>query len=81
MSAEYPDREVFLQELIAKMSGSDKLPSIAEIERVWFETLREVREQGEVSRFSAEVATPSGELATRDVIRVGAFNVIDENGQ
>jgi len=81
VSAEYPGREVFLQELIAKMSGSDKLPSIAEIERVWFETLREVREQGEVSRFSAEVATPSGELATRDVIRVGAFNVIDENGQ
>ena len=35
VSAQYPDRELFLKELIAKMSGSDKLPRIEEIERVW----------------------------------------------
>ena len=80
MSSEYPGRETFLKGLIAKMSGSDQLPSIEEIERVWFELLREVREQGEVSRFSAQVATPSGELSQRDVVRVGAFNIVDTNG-
>lgn len=80
VSSEYPGRETFLKGLIAKMSGSDQLPSIAEIERVWFELLREVREQGEVSRFSAQVATPSGELSQRDVVRVGAFNILDTNG-
>jgi len=80
VSSEYPGRETFLKGLIAKMSGSDQLPSIEEIERVWFELLREVREQGEVSRFSAEVATPSGELSQRDVVRVGAFNIVDTNG-
>ena len=80
VSSEYPGRETFLKGLIAKMSGSDQLPSIAEIERVWFELLREVREQGEVSRFSAQVATPSGELSQRDVVRVGAFNIVDTNG-
>ena len=80
VSSEYPGRETFLKGLIAKMSGSDKLPSIEEIERVWFELLREVREQGEVSRFSAQVATPSGELSQRDVVRVGAFNIVDTNG-
>ncbi|MGB1141906.1 MAG: energy transducer TonB, partial [Halioglobus sp.] len=37
VSAQYPGREVFLQELITKMSGSDTLPSIEEIERVWYE--------------------------------------------
>ena len=58
VSSEYPGREGFLKALIAKMSGSDQLPSIAEIERVWFELLREIREQGEVSRFTAQVATP-----------------------
>ena len=36
VSAQYPGREVFLQELITKMSGSDTLPSIEEIESVWF---------------------------------------------
>jgi len=80
VSAEYPGREVFLKDLIAKMSGSDRLPSVAEIERVWYEILREVKEQGSISRFSAEVATPSGELSQRDVVRVGAFNVIDTDG-
>ncbi len=80
VSSEYPGRETFLKALIAKMSGSDQLPSIAEIERVWFELLREVREQGEVSRFSAQVATPSGELSQRDVVRVGAFNIVDTTG-
>lgn len=80
VSSEYPGREAFLKGLIAKMSGSDQLPSIEEIERVWFELLREVREQGEVSSFSAQVATPSGELSQRDVVRVGAFNIVDTSG-
>ena len=80
VSSEYPGREGFLKELIAKMSGSDQLPSIAEIERVWFELLREIREQGEVSRFKAQVATPSGELSEREVVRVGAFNIVDTDG-
>lgn len=80
VSSEYPGREGFLKALIAKMSGSDQLPSIEEIERVWFELLREIREQGEVSRFSAQVATPSGELSEREVVRVGAFNIVDTDG-
>ena len=67
VSSEYPGREGFLKDLIAKMSGSDQLPKIEEIERVWFELLREIREQGEVSRYTAQVATPSGELSQREV--------------
>ena len=80
VSSEYPGRETFLKALIAKMSGSELPPSIAEIERVWFELLREIREQGEISRFTAQVATPSGELSQRDVVRVGAFNIVDTDG-
>ena len=80
VSAQYPDREGFLKDLIAKMSGSDKLPNVAEIERVWYEMLREIKEQGAVAKFNTEVATPSGEITARDVVRVGAFNVVDTNG-
>ena len=34
VSSEYPNREGFLKDLIAKMTGSDQLPQIEEIERV-----------------------------------------------
>jgi len=80
VSAQYPGREGFLKDLIAKMSGSDKLPRITEIERVWYEMLREISEQGVVARFSTDVATPSGEISEREVVRVGAFNMVDTSG-
>lgn len=79
-SAQYPDREIFLKELITKMSGADTLPSIEEIERVWYELLREVRETGVVTKFTTEVASPAGERADREVLRIGAFNVVDMDG-
>lgn len=79
-SAQYPDREVFLRDLIEKMSGADTLPSVEEIERVWYELLREVRETGVVTTFTTEVASPGGERAPREVLRVGAFNIVDMDG-
>tara|TARA_E500000178_G_scaffold196433_1_gene194465 strand:- start:3632 stop:5053 length:1422 start_codon:yes stop_codon:yes gene_type:complete len=80
VSSEYPNREGFLKGLIAKMTGSDQLPQIEEIERVWSEMTNEIIQQGVVSRFTADVATPSGEIASREVVRVGAFNIIDASG-
>lgn len=80
VSAQYPGREAFLRDLVRKMSNSDDLPSIEEIERVWFELLQEIRETGEVTAFSAEVSSPGGERASRDVVRVGSFNIIDTDG-
>ena len=79
-SAQFPGRETFLRDLVGKMSGSDTLPTIEEIERVWFELLRETRETGVVTTFSAEVASPAGVRAERQVLRVGAFNMVDTNG-
>ncbi len=80
VSAQYPDRGDFLRELINKMSGSDKLPRIEEIERVWYEMLREITETGSVVKFTTEVASAAGDRAEREVVRVGAFNIIDMNG-
>ena len=80
VSSEFPSREGFLQDLIAKMSGTDQLPQIEEIETVWYEMLNEITQQGVVSRFTADVATPSGEIAQREVVRVSAFNIIDVDG-
>jgi len=80
-SAQYPGREDFLEELIGKMSGSDKLPSIEEIERVWYEINREMVESGRVVSFDAEVAKPNGDKVQQRVVRVGTFNVVSEGGQ
>ena len=80
VSSEYPNREGFLKGLIEKMTGSDQLPQVEEIERVWSEMTNEIIQQGVVSRFTADVATPSGEIASREVVRVGAFNIIDASG-
>lgn len=79
-SAQYPGREVFLRDLVDKMSNSDALPSIEEIETVWFELLREIRETGVVTTFPAEVSSPGGESAERQVLRVGSFNIVDTDG-
>lgn len=80
VSAQYPGREAFLRDLIGKMGKAGNLPSIEEIERVWFELLQEIRETGEVTAFSAEVSSPGGERAPRDLVRIGSFNIIDTNG-
>ena len=80
VSAQYPDRAVFLRDLVRKMSDSDDLPSIEEIERVWFELLQEIRETGVVTSFSTDVSSPGGERAPREVVRIGAFNIIDTAG-
>ena len=79
-SAQYPGREIFLQELVERMNNSTGLPSIEEIERVWYELLREIRETGAVTTFSADVSSPAGESTERQVLRVGSFNIVDMDG-
>lgn len=80
-SAEFPNREEYLNELIKKMSGNDRLPSIEEIERVWFELQREMIESGKVVAFNAEVSKPNGDKVMQKVVRIGTFNVVSEEGK
>ena len=81
VSAQYPDRGEFLTQLIGKMSGSDQLPSIEEIERVWFELQREMTESGRIVAFDAELAKPNGDKVQGRVVRVGTFNIISDEGR
>lgn len=80
-SAQYPNREEFLTELIQKMSGAEKLPSIEEIERLWFEFQREMTATGEVVTFDSEVSQPGGTKSQETVLRVGNFNITTDDGQ
>lgn len=80
VSAQYSNRTEFLDQLIDKMNSETKLPTIEEIERLWFELQRETIESGKVVSFNATVASPAGEKEEREVVRIGNYNLVS-NGQ
>ncbi|HEX4896249.1 MAG TPA: MotA/TolQ/ExbB proton channel family protein [Solimonas sp.] len=75
ISAEYPKRD----EAIAKMAQAKALPSIAELETLWFEMQREMTETGRVARFKAPVVNPDGEAEEQEIVRVGGFNAVADD--
>ena len=75
---QFPDRTDFLTDFAKKMGQSNRLASLEEIERLWFELQREMTETGKVSTFTTNVVNSSGEEAQREVTRIGAFNVISD---
>ncbi|MCK9564313.1 MAG: hypothetical protein M0R02_16485, partial [Bacteroidales bacterium] len=78
ITAQYPDRGVFLDELIAKMSSDTRLPNLGEIERLWAEMSREMVESGKVVKFPATVVTAQGDQEQREVVRIGSFNLVSD---
>jgi len=77
---QYPNRSQFLVDLGSKMASASSLASIEEIERLWYELQREITEQGKVVKFTTEYATADGERITDDIVRVGVFNIVFEDG-
>lgn len=73
---QYPDRSEFLTDLAQKMGQSNRLASMEDIERLWFEMQREMTESGKVVKFNASVAGADGVTSDREVTRVGIFNVL-----
>lgn len=77
VSAEFPGRDVFL----ARMSEDSKgLPNIRELEDLWFALQTEMTESGRVSKFKANVISLDGGSAEQEIVRVGTFNLIGEQG-
>lgn len=77
ISAQFPGREAYLNELIAKASSSE-LPTIPEIARLWYEVQREMTESGKIVKFTVDVQYPNGEISQREVVRIGTFNLISD---
>src|SRR5690606_21051474 len=57
-----------------------KLPTIPEIERLWYEVQREMVESGRVAKFNAEGIQPNGDRGQPGVVRVGDWHLIS-NGK
>lgn len=77
VSAEYPGRGAFLQRMSEEAKG---LPDIKELEDLWFALQTEMTESGKISRFSTEVINLDGGSETQEVVRVGTFNLIGDQG-
>ncbi|MFT5502052.1 MAG: biopolymer transport protein ExbB, partial [Woeseiaceae bacterium] len=77
---QYPDRSEFLVELGSKMAGASSLASIEDIEKLWAMLQKEVAESGRVVRFTNTVTKADGQTEEMEVVRVGLFNIINENG-
>ncbi|NKI18777.1 energy transducer TonB [Spongiibacter sp. KMU-166] len=81
ISVQFPNREEFVDQLIEKMAGAEELPSIEEIERIWFEIQREMTESGRVVKFRTTVTSAAGEKSEQEVVRVGTFNLVNSEGE
>lgn len=75
-SVQYPDRIDFLEELAKKIGSGNQLPSLEEIDRLWFELQREMTESGKVVKFTTPVMTIDGKQTPMEVARVGLFNIV-----
>jgi len=75
---QFPDRLEWLTQFAAKMGQTNRMASMSEIERLWFELQREMTENGKVVKFPTTVVAADGEEATREVVRIGAFNLVSD---
>lgn len=75
---QFPDRGEFLGDLAKKIGSASQLPSIEEIERLWFELQREMTESGKIVRFETPVITEDGTEEIMEIARVGLFNIVSD---
>jgi biopolymer transport protein ExbB len=76
ISAQLPNRDLFLDEFAQSMGSTSKLASIEEIEKIWFELQREMTESAKVAKFTREVVLADGSKKQAEVTRVGNFNLV-----
>ena len=76
VSAQYPGRT---KELV-RMSNEKKLPSIPELEELWYQMQHEMSESGKVVKYKDAVVAVDGTESQQEVVRVGVFNAVS-NGK
>ena len=74
ISAQYPKRDEFF----ASLGKAKALPSIEQLERLWFEMLREASESGRVTRFDTTIVEADGTRRQAEVVRIGGFLAVSE---
>ena len=75
---QYPERGEWLTAFAQKMGSTTRMPTLEEIERIWFELQREMTESAKVKRLTTSVVNADGQEEEREVVRVGLFNVVSD---
>ncbi|HWM27969.1 MAG TPA: MotA/TolQ/ExbB proton channel family protein [Woeseiaceae bacterium] len=71
-------------DFMRRLAGAKALPSIRELERLWYELMREMNGSGRTVRYQADVlqlenGASTGTAETEEVVRVGPFTAIRGN--
>lgn len=74
----FPERTEQLNTFSEKMGQVTELPSVAEIEALWFELQREMTESGKVVQSTQTVLLQNGQEVETNLIRVGTFNLVSD---
>jgi len=78
LTVHYPPEEgrVDRAKFLVDMAGAKSLPSIVELERMWFELQREMVESGKVVRFKTQVLKTDNTTEEMEVVRIGSFTAV-----
>ena len=76
VSAEFPNRGAALN----RIANAREIPSIEDLEELWFALQTEMTESGKVSQFTADVTKLDGTKSTETITRIGTFNLVSANG-
>jgi biopolymer transport protein ExbB len=76
VSAEFPNRG----ETLNRIANAKEIPSISDLEELWFALQTEMTESGKISQFSVDVTNLDGTKATETITRIGTFNLVSANG-
>lgn len=76
ISAQFPGRG----ERLSAIAQAESLPTIEELESLWFTMLQEASEQAKVARFNAPVIGTDNKSESESVVRLGAFTAFTEQG-
>ena len=63
-------------EPLAELAESKALPSVKQLENLWYALAQEAAEAGKVMRYSSTVIKPDGNEVQQEVVRVGPFNAV-----
>jgi biopolymer transport protein ExbB len=83
-----PQGEEERADFMRRLAGAKALPSIRELERLWFELLREMTESGKVVRYQADIkrlertedgSVQPGAASPGEVVRVGPFTAVTDS--
>ncbi len=76
ISAQFPGRG----EPMVRIAQADSLPTMQELEALWFTLLQEASEQSKVVRFEAPVIGTDNLPKTESVVRIGPFTAFGDDG-